>query len=100
MSNGATAEPARQLQFLEAKVSVEQRSDASMVLRTEVPFAPADALIHGYLRQWALARPHEKFLAERSADGSRWHSISYGEAFEAAARLATSFVARNLLTWL
>ena len=70
-------QPARELQFLDADVSVERRADASMVLRTEVPFEPADALIHGYLSQWALARPHEKFLAERSADGNQWHSISY-----------------------
>jgi feruloyl-CoA synthase len=96
MSNAAKAQLARELQFLEAEVSIERRSDASMILRTEVPFAPTDALIHGYLNQWALARPRETFLAERSADGSRWQTISYGEAYAAAARLATSFVARGL----
>ncbi|CAN7695048.1 AMP-binding protein [Bradyrhizobium sp. LjRoot220] len=84
------------LRFLDAGVSVERRPDASMVLRTEVPFEPSDALVHGYLRQWALSRPHQKFLAERSADGAGWQAISYGEAFEAASRLATSFSARGL----
>ncbi len=96
MSNAAITRPVRELQFLDAEVSVERRADSSMVLRTEVPFAPADALIHGYLRQWAQARPRQTFLAERSADGSQWHSISYGEAFDAAARLATALLARGL----
>lgn len=96
MSSAAIAQPARELQFLEAAVSVERRPDSSMVLRTEVPFEPAEDLIHGYLRQWALARPRATFLAERSADGSRWQTISYREAYDAAARLATAFVARGL----
>ena len=69
MPSAAIASPELELQFLDAGVSVERRPDASMVLRTDVPFEPSDALIHGYLRQWALARPQQKFLAERSADG-------------------------------
>ena len=67
MSLAATVQPARELQFLAADVSVERRPDASMVLRTEIPFEPTEALLHDYLRQWALARPHKTFLAERSA---------------------------------
>ncbi|MDB5578844.1 MAG: AMP-dependent synthetase and ligase [Bradyrhizobium sp.] len=96
MAKPSRDKPGGELQFLDAEVSVERRPDSSMVLRTEVPFAPADALIHGYVRQWALARPQQRFLAERSADGSRWRSISYGEAYDAAARLATSMVARGV----
>jgi feruloyl-CoA synthase len=96
MSNAAIAQPACELRFLEAEVSIERRPDASMILRTEVPFEPTDASIHGYLRQWARARSRETFLSERSAAGSRWQTISYGDAYDAAARLATSFVARGL----
>jgi feruloyl-CoA synthase len=96
MSNAAIARPANELQFLDAEVSVERCADSSLILRTEVPFEPADSLIHGYLGQWAMARPRATFLAERSADGSRWQTISYREAYDAAARLATSFVARGL----
>jgi feruloyl-CoA synthase len=96
MPNPAIVQPALELRFLDADVSVERRPDASMVLRTEMPFEPTEALVHGYLRQWALARPHARFLAERSADGSHWQTISYGEAYDAATRLATSFATRGL----
>lgn len=96
MSNAATVRPALELQFLDADVSVERRPNGSMILRTEVPFEPTEALVHGYLRQWARARPRERFLAERSADGGHWQTISYGEAHDAATRLATSFAARGL----
>src|SRR5687768_8517446 len=96
MSSAATVQSAAELQFLKADVSVERRPHGSMILRTEVPFEPTEALVHGYLRQWALARPQQTFLAERSADGSQWHSISYSEAYDAAVRLATAFVARGL----
>ncbi len=96
MSSAAAIQPAPELQFLDAEVSVERRSDGSMILRTEVPFEPTEALVHSYLRQWALARPQQTFLAERSADGSQWHSISYSETYDAAARLASAFVAKGL----
>ncbi len=89
MSDAATVQPGRELQFLDADISVERRSDSSMVLRSEVPFEPTEALLHGYLRQWALAWPRERFLAERGADGSNWQTVSYSEAYDAAARLAT-----------
>ena len=95
MSHAATVQLAHDLHFLEAGVTVERRPDSSMVLRTEVPFEPTEALLHGYLRQWALARPHKAFLAERSADGSNWQTVSYSEAYDAAVRLATSFAARR-----
>src|ERR1700712_1036252 len=96
MPSAAMVPPELELRFLDAGVSVERRPDASMVLRTDVPFEPSDALIHGYLRQWALSRPWQKFLAERSADGESWQSISYGEAYDAASRLAASFAARGV----
>ncbi len=96
MPNVATVQPILELRFLDADVSLERRLDGSMVLRTEVPFEPADALVHGYLRQWALAQPDQTFLAERSADGSAWQTVSYSKAYDAAARLAASFVARGL----
>jgi feruloyl-CoA synthase len=96
MSNAAMVRPAHELQFLNADLSVERRPDASMILRTEAPLEPTDALVHGYLRKWALARPQQTFLAERNAAGDHWQTISYGEAYDAAARLATSFVARPL----
>ncbi len=92
----ASVQPALELKFLEAEVSAKRRPDGSTVLRTEVPFAPAEALLHGYLHQWAQARPQQIFLAERSADGNNWQTVSYGEAFDAAARLATAFAARGL----
>jgi feruloyl-CoA synthase len=96
MPNPATVRPALELRFLDADVSVERRTNGSMILRTEVQFEPSAALIHGYLQHWALARPQQTFLAERSADGDHWQTISYGEAYDMVARLATSFVARRL----
>ncbi|XIA66007.1 AMP-binding protein [Bradyrhizobium sp. TZ2] len=96
MSYAATDQLSHKLKFLAANVAVERRADASMILRTEVPFEPTDALLHHYLRQWAMARPRQTFLAERSADGGVWQTVSYGEAYDAAARLATSFAARRL----
>ena len=96
MSYATTDQRSHELKFLAANVTVERRADASMVLRTEVPFEPTDALLHHYLRQWAMARPRQPFLAERTADGSSWQTVSYGEAYDAAARLATAFAARRL----
>src|SRR3954464_8145604 len=90
MPNAAAIQPAVELRFLDAEVSVERRSDGVMVLRTEVPFQPAEALIHDFLRHWAQTRQHQAFLAERCADGDGWHTVSYGEAYHAAARLATA----------
>ena len=80
MSQAATVRLTRELQFLAADVTVERRPDSSMVLRTEVPFEPTEASIHGYLRQWALARPHQTFLAVRCADGRLWLTVSSGVA--------------------
>jgi feruloyl-CoA synthase len=67
-----------------------------MILRTAVPFEPTDELIHAYLRHWAMTRPRQTFLAERTAVADHWQTISYSEAYDAAARLATSFVALGL----
>jgi feruloyl-CoA synthase len=93
----ASVQPVFELKFLEAGVSTERRADGSTVLRTEAPCAPpAEALVHGYLQQWALARPRQIFLAERSTNGSDWQTVSYAEAFDAASRLATAFAARGL----
>ena len=95
MTKAAAIQPALELRFLDAEVSVERRSDGVMVLRTEVPFQPAEALIHDFLRYWAQTRQDQAFLAERHPDGDGWHTVSYGEAYNAAARLATSFAARR-----
>jgi len=84
------------LRFLDADVRTERRPDGATVLRTEVPFEPVEELVHGYLHRWAVARPDQVFLAERTADASNWQTISYGEAYDASARLATSFAARRL----
>lgn len=96
MSNAAAVGPALELQFLNADVSVERRPDSSMILRTEVPLEPTDALVHGYLRHWAMTRPRRTFLAERTAVPDYWQTVSYGEAYDAAARLAASFSALRL----
>ena len=96
MPDPAVVQSALELSFLDAGVSVERRPDGALVLRTEVPFAPTDALLHNYLREWGEARPDQTFLAERTTDGSAWRTISYGEAHAAAARLATAFAAREL----
>ena len=96
MANTTIARSALQLRFLDADVSLERCPDESLILRTEVPFEPTEALVHGYLRQWARARPRERFLAERSPDGGHWQTISYGEAHDAVTQLATSFAAREL----
>jgi feruloyl-CoA synthase len=84
------------LRFLDADVRTERRPDGATVLRTEVPFEPVEELVHGYLHRWAVARPDQVFLAERTAVAGNWQTISYREAYDAAARLAKSFAARRL----
>jgi len=97
MSHGATVQLTHDLHFLEAGVTVERRPDSSMVL-------PHRGAVSSRRKRCCMAicgngrwaRPHQTFLAERSADGSHWQTVSYSGAYDAAARLATAFVAKPL----
>lgn len=80
--------------FLPAKVSLERRSDGTLVLRSPEPLGVYARCIGEYLEHWANERPDQIYMAQR--DGQVWRTLTYAEALRRVRAIATSLLGRGL----
>jgi feruloyl-CoA synthase len=76
-------------------VSVERRSDGSLVLRSPQPLREHSTNLGCFVFEWAARTPARVFLAERAPSGA-WRAVSYGEAARAASSVAQALIDRGL----
>ncbi|MGY3411192.1 acyl-CoA synthetase (AMP-forming)/AMP-acid ligase II [Bradyrhizobium sp. GM5.1] len=68
------------LTFAPRELSVERRTDGTLILRSPLELGPCDWRVTDFLPRWAAAAPQRIFLAQRNAKGG-WDEITYGEAW-------------------
>ncbi len=76
-------------------VSLEQRADGSMLVRSTVPTPPHPGKMTELLEHWARHSPERVFLAKRK-DGRDWCRITYAETLESVRRIAAALLERDL----
>lgn len=81
--------------FAPAKVVVERRPDASIVLRSPMPLAVHDHTLGGYLEKWAIETPDRVFLAERGVDHA-WKKLTYAEVRAKVRAVGTWLLNQNI----
>ena len=89
MDDGPTA-PMRDPRYAPRRLDVERREDGTVVLFNPTPFSKAFDTVNAALDHWAAAAPRRAWLAERRGDG--WRTVSYADARERVARLASSLI--------
>ena len=68
------------LTFAPRELSVERRTDGTLILRSPLELGPCDWRITDFLPHWASAAPERIFLAQRNGKGT-WDEITYREAW-------------------
>lgn len=84
----------RTSRFLPHAVSHDQRSDGTILLRSDYDIGPIVSRTGDWLHHWADASPDQVFLAERS--GAGWREDSYVSVLQKVRALAAALVARGL----
>jgi feruloyl-CoA synthase len=74
--------------YVERRLEVEHRADGSIILFNPTPYSDRFQTTNAALNHWAERDPARVWLAERSGEG--WRTLSYGEARERVARLASA----------
>jgi feruloyl-CoA synthase len=80
--------------FATPAIDVEHRPGGVLVLRSRTPLEPHAPHLGVVLRGWAERAPERVFLAERKGEGVR--TVTYGEAWDAARRLASRMLEDGL----
>jgi len=83
------------LDFAPVAVTLDERADGSLVLRSELELPGYARCIGEWLAHWADAAPQRTYLAERAGDGS-WRRISYAETLDAVRAVGQALLDRNL----
>lgn len=68
------------LTFAPREVSIERRTDGTLILSSPLEWTPCDWRITDFLPRWANVAPDRIFLAQRNAGGG-WDKITYSEAW-------------------
>jgi feruloyl-CoA synthase len=68
------------LTFAPREVSIERRTDGTLMLSSPLELGKCDWRITDFLPSWAASLPDRIFLAQRNANG-KWDEITYGEAW-------------------
>lgn len=76
-------------------MSLEQRRDGSVILRSPQPLRKYPTNLSCLLFHWAARIPKQVFLAERDSHGS-WRTLSYAEAARGASAVAQALIDRGL----
>src|SRR6266511_3306419 len=82
--------------FAMPEIVVDRRSDGSMVLRSAAPLAPYDRCVGEWLERWAVEKPDQIFLAERSGPAGSWSQVSYIQALSRARAIASWILFQGL----
>ncbi len=82
--------------FIDPQVSMEERSDGSILLASKIALESNYARCVGeWLEYWAKHTPKRIWLAERDAN-DQWQQITYGEARQRVVRIASWLLTQNL----
>jgi feruloyl-CoA synthase len=68
------------LTFAPRELSIERRTDGTLILSSPLELGKCDWRITDYLPTWTNSVPDRIFLAQRNADGG-WDEITYSEAW-------------------
>src|SRR5438477_6976374 len=79
------------LTFAPREVSIERRTDGTLILSSPIEWRPRDWRITDFLPHWAGADPDRVFLAQRNAKGG-WDEITYGEAWSQVRAVGQSLI--------
>ncbi|WP_299147003.1 AMP-binding protein [uncultured Tateyamaria sp.] len=82
------------LNLLSHRVTHEDRSDGSILLRSDYPLEGVATSTGAWLNHWAHETPGAVFLAERSGD--RWQTLTYSNALVRVRSLAAGLLARGV----
>lgn len=77
------------LTFAPRELSVERRTDGTLILRSPLELGPCDWRVTDFLPRWAAAAPQRIFLAQRNAkgDGTRSPMAKHGRRSRRSARV-------------
>ena len=82
--------------FVDPQVSMEKRSDGSILLNSEIILGNTYSRCVGeWLEHWAQHTPERLWLAERAAK-DQWQRITYGEARQRVIKIASWLLTQNL----
>ena len=87
--------PAELVLFSRPSITVQERADGGLMLRSADPLQDYPATVVHSLRASAASAPDHPLIAERSDDGS-WRSCRYGAADEAARAIGQALLDRGL----
>ena len=82
--------------FSKPDVLVQPHPGGGWLVRSAATLPAHPPRITDNLFHWAERQPHAPFLRQRSADGSAWRSLSWGEAADQVRRIAAGLLARGL----
>lgn len=82
--------------FVDPQVSMEERSDGSILLNSEIILGNTYSRCVGeWLEYWAQHTPERLWLAERDAK-DQWQRITYGKARQRVIKIASWLLTQNL----
>jgi Acyl-CoA synthetases (AMP-forming)/AMP-acid ligases II len=79
------------LTFAARELSIERRTDGTLVLSSPLELGKCDWRITDFLPSWAHSVPDRMFLAQRNANG-KWDEITYGEAWSQVQAVGQSLI--------
>ena len=79
------------LMFAARELSIERRTDGTLVLSSPLELGKCDWRITDFLPSWAHSVPDRIFLAQRNANGE-WDEITYGEAWSQVQAVGQSLI--------
>ena len=82
--------------FSKPDVLVSAYSGGGWLVRSAATLPEHPPRITDNLFHWAERQPHAPLLRQRTADGTAWRSLSWGEAADQVRRLAAALLARGL----
>lgn len=71
--------PFRPFPFLERSISINQKTDGSLYLRSKIPLAQSAPHIPSLLAAGARMHPNRIWLAQRRGPQHKWVSLTYGQ---------------------
>ena len=91
----AAKHPLRPISYGDPAVTVERHDDGTIYLRPTAAIGDYPTRVTDYLHHWAKETPDRVFMGERG-EGEGWREITYTEMLDAARRIASALLARNL----
>ena len=87
--------PIRAVRLGPQDVTVERRTDGTLILRSPEPLGPYPDKITERLDHWAKVAPDRVFMAERGADDA-WRTVTYAQARHEARAIGAALLTRKL----